>query len=128
MSSDFSVRPVGTPASVPIIPPSSQAVVSAVPTDLPPSQTVTAAEPGAPVRNDIPVNIANDLSVSRQAYYDRAAAALVFQVVNRKTDQVVTQYPDEAVLRRRAYFNTLDLQKDLQKADVPRVVATDRTA
>ncbi|MGJ4893015.1 hypothetical protein ACQR1Y_32850 [Bradyrhizobium sp. HKCCYLRH3099] len=128
MSSDFSVRPVGAPASVPIVQPSSPAVVSAVPTDLPPSQTVTAAEPGVPVRNDIPTNVPNDLSVSRQAYYDRAAAALVFQVVNRKTDQVVAQYPDEAVLRRRAYFNTLDLQKDLQKADVPRVTATDRTA
>ncbi|NEL06797.1 hypothetical protein G3V88_23825, partial [Escherichia coli] len=61
-------------------------------------------------------------------YYDRAAAALVFQVVNRKTDQVVAQYHDEAVLRRRAYFNTLDMQKDLQKEDLPRVMPTDRTA
>lgn len=128
MSSDFSVRPVGAPAPTPFIQPSSQAVVNAVATDLPPSQTVTAAEAGAPVRTDIQAKVANDLSVSHQAYYDRAAAALVFQVVNRKTDQVVTQYPDEAVLRRRAYFNTLDLQKDLQKEDVPRVLATDRTA
>ncbi|MGJ5181336.1 hypothetical protein ACQR16_33315 [Bradyrhizobium oligotrophicum] len=128
MSSDFSVRPVGTPASVPIVQPSSQAVANAVPTDLPPSQTVTAADASTPARNDVQPNIANALSVSHQAYYDRAAAALVFQVVNRKTDQVVAQYPDEAVLRRRAYFNTLDLQKDQQKADVPRVAATDRTA
>ncbi|CAL78749.1 conserved hypothetical protein [Bradyrhizobium sp. ORS 278] len=89
---------------------------------------MTAADPGTPVRNDSQLNVANDLSVSHQAYYDRAAAALVFQVVNRKTDQVVTQYPDEAVLRRRAYFNTLDLQKDLQKEDTPRVVPTDRIA
>ena len=124
MSSDFSVRPVGTPAPVPFIQPSSQAVANAVPTDLPPSQTVTATEAGIPVRNDVQAKVANDLSVSHQAYYDRAAAALVFQVVNRKTDQVVTQYPDEAVLRRRAYFNTLDLQKE----DAPRVIATDRTA
>jgi len=128
MSSDFSVRPVGAPAPVPFIQPSSPAVANAVATDLPPSLTVTAAEAGTPVRNDIQAKVANDLSVSHQAYYDRAAAALVFQVVNRKTDQVVTQYPDEAVLRRRAYFNTLDLQKDLQKEDVPRVTATDRTA
>jgi hypothetical protein len=49
---------------------------------------------------------------------------MVFQVVNRKTDQVVEQYPDEAVLRRRAYFHALDMQKD----DTPRVLPTDRTA
>ncbi|CCD99908.1 conserved hypothetical protein [Bradyrhizobium sp. STM 3809] len=89
---------------------------------------MTAAEDSPPVRNDAPLNTANDLSVSHQAYYDRAAAALVFQVVNRRTDQVVAQYPDEAVLRRRAYFNTLDLQKDLQKEEAPRVMPTDRIA
>jgi len=128
MSSDFSVRAVGAPASVPIFQPSSQAVVNAVRTDLPSSQTVTAAEASIPVRNEVQPNLANELSVSHQAYYDRAAAALVFQVVNRRTDQVVNQFPDEAVLRRRAYFNTLDLQKDLQREDIPRVIPTDRTA
>ncbi|WP_257169008.1 hypothetical protein [Bradyrhizobium sp. SRS-191] len=128
MSSDFSVRPVGAPAAAPLIQPSSQAVASAVPTDLPPSQTVTAADSGVPVRNDVPAHAANELFVSHQAYYDRAAAAMVFQVVNRRNDQVVAQYPDEAVLRRRAYFNTLDMQKDLQKEDTPRVMPTDRTA
>jgi hypothetical protein len=128
MSSDFSVRPVGAPASVPIVQPSNQAVANAVPTDLPPSRSVTAAEASIPVRNDVPAHIENDLSVSHQAYYDRAAAAMVFQVVNRRTDQVVTQYPDEAVLRRRAYFHTIDLQKNLQKEDSLRVPATDRTA
>ncbi|MGC2775785.1 MAG: hypothetical protein WA418_09140 [Bradyrhizobium sp.] len=127
MSSDFSVRPVGAPASVPIIQPSSQAVVNAVPTDLPPNQTVTAADSAPSVRNDVPAHVANDLSVSHQAYYDRAAAAIVFQVVNRKTDQVVDQYPDEAVLRRRAYFHTIDLQKDLHD-ETARVMPTDRLA
>ena len=39
-------------------------------------------------------------------------------------DQVVKQYPDDAVLRRRAYFHTLDLTK----ASSPRARATDRTA
>ncbi len=128
MSSDFSVRPIGGPVAAPIIPPSNQAVANAVPTDLPASQTVTAADRSATVRNDVSLQAANDLFVSHQAYYDRAAAAMVFQVVNRRTDQVVDQYPDEAVLRRRAYFHTIDMQKDLQKEDAPRVPATDRTA
>src|SRR5512135_2840887 len=108
MSSDFSVRPVGTPAATPVIPPSSPAVSNAVPTDLPPSQTVTAADPSLSTRNDVQLQIANQDYVSHQAYYDRTAAAMVFQVVDRKTSQVVEQYPDEAVLRRRAYFHTLE--------------------
>jgi hypothetical protein len=37
---------------------------------------------------------------------------------------VVDQFPDEAVLRRRAYFHTLDLTKD----QPTRPLATDRTA
>jgi uncharacterized FlaG/YvyC family protein len=48
----------------------------------------------------------------------------VFQVVDDRTDQVVKQFPDDAVLRRRAYFHTLDLTK----TSTPRVRATDRTA
>jgi uncharacterized FlaG/YvyC family protein len=123
MSSDFSIRPVGA-ATATVVAPASQAVSNAVQTDLPPSQTVTAADTSTSVRNDPQELAANDASVSHQAYYDRTAAAMVFQVVNRKTDQVVEQYPDEAVLRRRAYFHALDMQKD----DTPRVLPTDRTA
>jgi hypothetical protein len=36
----------------------------------------------------------------------------------------VQQFPDEAVLRRRAYFHTLDLTKD----EPTRMLATDRKA
>jgi hypothetical protein len=36
----------------------------------------------------------------------------------------VDQYPDEAVLRRRAYFHALEISKD----DAPRVIPTDRVA
>jgi hypothetical protein len=99
-------------------------VSNAVQTDLPPSQTVTAADTSSTVRNDPQELAANDALVSRQAYYDRAAAAMVFQVVNRRTDQVIEQYPDEAVLRRRAYFHTIDMQKD----GAPHVPPTDRKA
>jgi uncharacterized FlaG/YvyC family protein len=124
MSSDYSIRPVGASATATVVAPASQAVSNAVQTELPPSQTVTAADTSASVRNDPQELAANDASVSHQAYYDRSAAAMVFQVVNRKTDQVVEQFPDEAVLRRRAYFHALDMQKD----ETQRVLPTDRTA
>ena len=122
MSTDFSIRPVGAPAPSPVVQPPSQAAGDAVQTDLPASQSVTAADAGAAARNDAPG--ANSDYISHQAFFDRAAAAMVYQVLDSKTDQVVDQYPDEAVLRRRAYFHTLDLAKGAP----PRIIPTDRTA
>jgi hypothetical protein len=122
MSTDFSIRPVGSPAPAPVVFPSSPAVSNAVQTVLPPGQTVTAADSSDSVRS-AQDQAANDVNVTHQVYYDRSAAATVFQVINQRTDQVIDQYPDEAVLRRRAYFNSLDMQNEQH-----RVIPTDRTA
>jgi uncharacterized FlaG/YvyC family protein len=97
-------------------------VSNAVQTVLPPSQTVSAADTSDSVRAD-QQQAANEVNVTHQAYYDRSAGAIVFQVINQNTDQVVDQYPDEAVLRRRAYFHSLDQQNAHE-----RVIPTDRTA
>jgi hypothetical protein len=123
MSTDFSIRPVGAPAPSPVVPPPSKAANEAVTTELPASRSVTAADASASASaNNNPPIVNEDLS--RQAFFDRAAAAVVFQVVDNRTNQVVKQFPDDAVLRRRAYFHTLDLTK----ASSPRARATDRTA
>jgi hypothetical protein len=122
MSTDFSIRPAGSPAPAPIVFPSSPAVSNAVQTVLPPSQTVTAADPSDSVRSSQD-QAANDVNVTHQVYYDRSAGATVFQVINQRTDQVIDQYPDEAILRRRAYFHSLDMQREHK-----RVIPTDRTA
>ena len=55
---------------------------------------------------------------------DRDARSVVYQVVDNRTSQVVKQFPEEAVLRRRAYFHALDLTKDAPQ----RLRATDRRA
>ena len=55
--------------------------------------------------------------------FDQAAASFVFQVVNARTDAVVDQFPDEAMLRRRAYFHAQDL-----KSEPSRPQPTDRSA
>jgi uncharacterized FlaG/YvyC family protein len=55
---------------------------------------------------------------------DREAASIVYQVVDNRTSLVVQQFPDEAILRRRAYFHTLDLTKGAPT----RLLATDRKA
>ncbi len=121
MSTDFSIRPVGAPVAAPIVTTASDSARGAVATQLPPSQTVTATDAGAAARNDL--QDSGDF-VSRQAFFDRAAASVVFQVVDSRTDQVVQQFPDEAVLRRRAYFHTLDLTKEASS----RPLATDLKA
>ncbi|MDH2348651.1 hypothetical protein QCM77_02100 [Bradyrhizobium sp. SSUT18] len=119
MSTDFSIRPVGIPAPVQIVTTSNAAANEAVQTDLPASQTVAASDTSAPVRNDLH----GSENVSRQVVFDQAAASFVFQVVNDRTDAVVNQFPDEAMLRRRAYFHALDL-----KSEPSRPSSTDRSA
>jgi len=120
MSTDFSIRPVGAPAQTLVVqPPSSEAAGNAVVTELPASQSVTVADASAALRNDSPS--ASDF-VSHQAFIDRAAASIVYQVVDSRTNAVVEQFPDEAVLRRRAYFHTLDMTKGMPT----RILATDR--
>jgi hypothetical protein len=114
MSTDFSIKPVGAPAGQP-------ANNAAVATELPAAQSVTAAGAGARAHSDAD---AAGVDVSRQAFLDRAAGAVVYQVVDARTHLVLQQFPDEAVLRRRAYFRALD-----QAGRAPaRVVRTDRLA
>ncbi|WP_426614909.1 hypothetical protein [Bradyrhizobium sp. McL0616] len=108
MSTDFSIRPVGIPAPAQIVTTSNTAANDAVQTDLPASQTVAAGDAAAPARNDLP----SSENVSRQVVFDQAAASFVFQVLNEKTDAVVNQFPDEAMLRRRAYFHAQDLKSE----------------
>ncbi len=120
MSTDFSIRPVGIPAPAPIAATPNPAANEAVQTELPPSKSVTAPTGAAGLRNDVQSN----QDISRQVVFDRAAASFVFQVVNEKTDQVVMQFPDEAILRRRAYFHAIDLSR----ADPVHPLSTDRSA
>ena len=121
MSADFSIKPVGAPVAAPIVQPVSEAAHKAVATELPAVQSVAAADTSARARNDYD---AVNASISRQVVVDRAAASIVYQVVDLKTSQVVEQFPDEAILRRRAYFHTLDLTK----GEPTRLLATDRKA
>jgi hypothetical protein len=121
MSTDFSVRPVGSPVVTPFVQPAGHSANNPVATELPPSQSVTAVGTSGAARNDPQ---AGSDSITRQAFIDQAAASIVFQVVDSRTDQVVEQFPDEAVLRRRAYFHTLDLTKN----GPTRLAATDRKA
>ena len=126
MSTDFNIKPVGAPVAAPIVQHVSEAAQHAVATELPASQSVSAAGSGARAGTDsaaVRVSISN-ASVSNQVVIDRDTRAIVYQVIDTRTSQVVKQFPEEAVLRRRAYFHTLDLTKDAPT----RLRATDRKA
>ncbi|MFL6792271.1 MAG: hypothetical protein ACJ8EE_14015 [Bradyrhizobium sp.] len=127
MSTDFSIKPVGAPVAALIVQPISEAAQQAVATELPASQSLTAVDTPARVSigsNAVNVSLSSAPSVSNQVIIDRDAASIVYQVVDNRTSQVVKQFPEEAVLRRRAYFHTLDLTKDAPT----RLRATDRKA
>lgn len=125
MSTDFNIKPVGAPVAAPIVQPISEAAHNAVATELPASQSVVASDAGARASDSGAVNVSiSTASVSNQVVIDRDAGAVVYQVVDNRTSQVVRQFPEEAVLRRRAYFHALDLTK----AAPQRLRATDRRA
>jgi len=122
MSTDFSIRPVGVPVA-PSFPPASNAALGGVATQLPASQSVTASDSSTQTSNDTP-SPGPGAFLSHQAFFDTAAASVVFQSVDGLTGQVVQQYPDDATLRRRAYFRSLGSSND--PASHP--LATDLTA
>ena len=125
MSTDFSIKPVGAPVAAPIVQHVSEAAQHAVATELPASQSVSAVDSSARASTDSAVRVSiSNPAVSNQVVIDRDARAIVYQVVDVKTSQVVKQFPEEAVLRRRAYFHTLDLTRDAPQ----RLRATDRKA
>ena len=128
MSTDFNIKPVGAPVAAPIVQHVSAAAQHAVATVLPASHSVAAVDSSARASTDsaaVRVSISSaSASVSNQVVIDRDARAVVYQVIDTKTSQVVKQFPEEAVLRRRAYFHALDLSKDAPT----RLRATDRQA
>jgi hypothetical protein len=119
MSMDFNIKPVGAPVAAPVPPPVSEAANHAVATELPSPQSVTVVDAGVRPRADSSVLTP---STSHQVFIDRAAASIVYQIVDDKTSEVVRQFPEEAILRRRAYFHSLDQSKGVPT----RMLATDR--
>jgi uncharacterized FlaG/YvyC family protein len=129
MSTDFNIKPVGAPVAAPIVQHVSEAAQHAVAAELPASHSVAAADSTARASTDsaavrVSISNASVSNQSNQVVIDRDARAVVYQVIDTRTSQVVKQFPEEAVLRRRAYFHTLDLTKDAPT----RLRATDRKA
>ena len=65
-----------------------------------------------------------DLPGDLRTLYVHELDGLSYQVVDNRTSLVIRQFPDEAALRRRAYFRALDAAQSERTR--PRI--TDRTA
>ena len=89
------------------------APADAVATELPARQSVTAVSAAVSPRV---LADSHDPELSRKLILDPAAASIVYRVVDDRTDQVVTQFPDDSTLRRRAYYRALDTLKVQQKS------------
>ena len=119
MSTDFSIRPVGASVATPAAGPAPEAAKTAVPTELPSNKTVNATDASRRPSADMQ----SDPDLSNQVIIDRAAAEIVYRVVDNRTSLVVRQFPDDARLRARAYLRAQDLAKQNKESG-----NTDRTA
>jgi hypothetical protein len=107
MSMDFSIRPVGAPVATPVVRPQPDAATEAVRTELPAPKTPTPPEASVPVS----VDPQSSEDRSRDIVIDRAAGEIVYRLIDSRTSQVISQFPDEARLRARAYLRSLDEAK-----------------
>jgi hypothetical protein len=113
MSMDFGIRPVGAPVIAPVVRPQPDAAINAVRTELPAPKTPTPPDASAGVSSN--PQASDDRS--RDIVIDRAAGQIVYRVVDNRTSEVVSQFPDEVRLRARAYLRSLDEAK-WQKAQM----------
>lgn len=128
MSTDYMIKPVGAPVAVVMTRAAPEAVREAVPTQLPPDKTVTAA-PGVSHVNISPANYqqVDGDRISKGVIIDRDAKEIVFVSVDKKTNQVINQYPEETRLRTRAYLRAMDVAKQDAKL-YDRRIETERNA
>ena len=125
MGADFNIKPVGASVAAPMVRPVPDAVRDAVPTQLPADKTVTATAPllQANVSAANYQQIDSD-RIAKGVIIDKDADAIVYVSVDKKTNQVINQYPEETRLRTRAYLRALDAAR--QNAHDERRIETDR--
>lgn len=126
MGTDFNIKPVGAPVATPVIRSAPEAVREAVPTQLPPDKAVSATprllQPNISAANYQQIDSER---ISKEVIIDKGAGEIVFVSVDKKSNQVIDQYPEESRLRSLAYLRAMDtLKQDAKVLD--RRMETDR--
>ena len=125
MSTDFNIKPVGAPVAAPIVQPSAKRRNMRSRPNCRRARASRRSDARARQHRFRRGPRLHFECLGLEPGGDRSRrGAVVYQVVDNRTSQVVKQFPEEAVLRRRAYFHALDLTKDAPQ----RLRATDRRA
>lgn len=105
MDANLAVPSATGTASTPVTRPDSVPVQS-VPTDLAPSQSVTAARQASSARNDA-ARAPSAPTTTTSVVFDPAVLEMIYREMDARTDQVVGQIPLEAPAAARTYQQTL---------------------
>jgi len=100
MDSGLSIRPTNVTAPSGNVRPDAAPVREAVPANLSPAQSVTAAPKATETR-------AEDTSHVRKVILDAQSREVIYQVLDAGSGRVLRQIPEEATLRLRAYVRAL---------------------
>lgn len=121
MGTDFSIKPAGAPVAAPVVKPAPEAVRTAIPTELPPDKSVGAAAalPRPGVSPSSYQQVDSD-RISRGVIIDTDAAAIVFVSIDKATNQVINQYPEQSRLRARAYLRAMDTKQEDRRIETDR--------
>jgi hypothetical protein len=105
MGNGFSINAVGVAIAPPVVRPSPDTTTHAVPTELPAPRAATQP-PGTAAAANNPQ--APQRQLTQNVVVDSPANTIVYQTINQQTGQVISQFPDDAVLQARAYYHALD--------------------
>jgi hypothetical protein len=118
MDAGLTIKPIAGVAVTDYVRPVATAAAASVATDLPDNKAVSPAANATPARNGTPhPDISPDASyVTRTLVIDPQSREVIYRVMDMRTRQVLWQVPDAALLRNRAYAQSLN--------NPPRPVAT----
>jgi hypothetical protein len=107
MDTVSAVNPVAGVAVTDYARPAVVAPPSAAPPDLPSSKAVNPLAEVTPTNKEIQQQSAAATFISRGFVIDPQSREVIYRVMDTRTRQVIWQVPDAALLRSRAYAQTL---------------------
>jgi len=131
MDSGLTISPVAAPVASDYVRPGADVAQPPVPTDLQGAQAVTATPKVAPspdansAPNDTPRAAAPTTAAFTQRFtIDPQTREVIYRLVDARTQQVIQQVPDEALLASRAYANAIQNGATALEAEVQADIQT----
>lgn len=107
MDTGVTNRPVSGVVASDYVRPAAVAAQAATATDLPDSKAVTPAADASSTPNDPSTADAAASYMTRNVTIDPQTREVIYRVIDTRTQQVVQQVPDQALLRNRAYSKAI---------------------